>query len=210
MTALASVVNIWRFGDLSWFLQPSSASEYNFLAPDFWLFLSPITYYFIGAYLRDYPLKLKPGKHLLLILAFFLIKGCFSYYRSYGGMYFEGEWAGNRSILTTIQSTLVFSFLQNRSWKSIGPKTRKILSGLSFLSLGAALSAVAFEDLFYPVLLSKVPTVTARVLYFPLAVSLVLVCSLATSAVLNGIYKVLASLCTRLLCRKKTPSEGTA
>ncbi|MBR6825149.1 MAG: acyltransferase [Oscillospiraceae bacterium] len=194
LTALPSVLNIWRFADFAWFLKPSTSLKYSPLVPDYWFDLYPVTFYLIGAYLRDYPLKLKPGKHLLLCLGAFLLHGCFSYYRTYGYYYMEGEWSYYRSLFLVLQATLTFSFLAERNWSFIGPNAGRILSMLSRWTLGAYLCSEVFDHLFYPILRERVPEVFPRLLYYPLMVLLIGGCSLAVSALLNRIYDCLASL----------------
>ena len=59
LTAAPSMVNIYRFDSLEWWLLPSIDNNYQPLIPDWWTGLYPLTYYFIGCYLREYPIKFK-------------------------------------------------------------------------------------------------------------------------------------------------------
>lgn len=206
LTTLPSLVNIWQPLNLSWWLKPSSSKTYNFFVPNYWLVIFPITYYMIGAYLRDYPLKLKRSTNLLLILLVFAVGGLFSYYRSYGDVFVGGEWTEYRSFLVVVQSVLVFSFLNSLSYRRVGSKAAAILSKLSSWTLGAYLCSSIFDDLFYSVLTARVDTVAQRLLYFPLIVLAVYLCSLVLSAVLNGIY----SLCAYPFRKKKAPAQVSA
>ena len=49
-------VNSNNITNPSWWLNPSSSSVYHQLMPDWWTGMYPITYYFMGCYLRDHPL----------------------------------------------------------------------------------------------------------------------------------------------------------
>ena len=199
LTALPSILNIWKLLPLSWWLRPSSSQSYDYLVPDYWIMIFPITYYVIGAYLRDYPLRLKRSVNLLLILLVFAVGGLFNYYRSYGTFFVGGEWSDYRSILVVVQSVLVFHFLNGLDYSRVGDKTAAVLGRLSSWTLGAYLCSEIFDGLFYPLITEHVSGMLMRLLYFPLIVPAVYICSLALSAVLNGIY----ALCARLFRRKK-------
>lgn len=203
LTTLPSIFNIWELRSLSWFLHPSASLNFDPLVPNYWVATFPITFYFLGAYLRDYPLELKPWKHLLLILTVSVAGGLFSYYRSYGRTFIGAEWVEYRSIWTTCLSILLFSFLANRQWKAVGPKTAKILAKLSSWTLGAYLCSEIFDLAFYPLLLERGYSMVIRMAFFPLMVGAVYLCSYALSALLNGIYNLLA----HFFLRKKAPAE---
>lgn len=52
-TAVPSLVNIYRIGDISWWIRPSVNSFYDQIIPQYWVGLWPFTYYLIGARLKD-------------------------------------------------------------------------------------------------------------------------------------------------------------
>ena len=73
LTALPSVVNIYCFRVPGWWSEPASSEAYKQLIPAWWENFYPVTYYFLGSYLREYPIKLKRSKHALLIAAVILL-----------------------------------------------------------------------------------------------------------------------------------------
>ena len=194
LTAMPSLLNTWELGSLSYFLHPSRSLEFDPLIPNCWRGLYPVTFYFMGAYLKDHPLKLKTGKHLLLIGLSAIVFGMFCYYRSYGRTFIGAEWAEHRSIFCTVLSFFVFSFLAERPWKSIGPKTAKILSKLSSWTLGAYLCSEIFDRIVYGIRMEQGYPMLKRMALFPLTVGTVFLCSMTLSAILNGIYNILAHL----------------
>jgi len=194
LTALPSVMNIWQFFNLSWWLKPSVSQNYDYLVPDYWIELYPITYYFIGCYLREYPLKLKRSTNLWCIFGVFVVSGVFNVYRSLGEVFVEGSWSDHRSFFVTIQSVLVFNYLNRLNLTCIGEKTGYVLKKLSSWTLGAYLCSSVFDNIFYNILMAVEPAMEQRILYFPVIVLAVSVCSLALSAVLHWIYTLLEKL----------------
>lgn len=68
LTAVPGVVNIFRPW-LSWFRAPASSDDYLQLLPDYWVGLYPFLYYFLGCYIREYGLVVRPCKALILSVA---------------------------------------------------------------------------------------------------------------------------------------------
>ncbi len=203
LTALPALFNTW---DLRGLLgTPLTEEEIHFdpLIPDYWRALYPISFYFMGAYLKDHPLKLKPWRALLSIVLSALAFGLFCYWRSYGRSFIGAEWAEHRSVFCAVLSFFVFSFLAERQWKRVGPKTAKLLSKVSSWTLGAYLCSEIFDRIFYPILLERGYPMVVRMAFFPIIVGAVALCSLTLSAILNGIYHAIASL----LCRREGPTE---
>ena len=54
VTVLPSVMNNFNLMDLHWWKMPSISMNYNKLMPSFFTSMYPLTYYFIGSYLREY------------------------------------------------------------------------------------------------------------------------------------------------------------
>ena len=188
LTALPSVLNIWQFLNIQWWIRPSISSNHDYLAPDWWIGIYPVTFYFIGCYLKEYTLKIKRSTNLLFILSVALLTGIFNYYRSYGSVFQNGKWNEYCSLLVTVQATLVFNYLSTKDYSSLGSKTRKVLSKVSAWTLGAYLSSWVFDTAFYGILCRWEPVMVKRILYFPLIVFCVFVCSVLASALLNFVY----------------------
>lgn len=192
LTALPAVVNVYRFSEPQWWLKPSGSTAYHPLLPDWWTGIYPITYYFIGCYLREYPLKLKRSINLLLIGVVWLTVGSFNYYRSYGWSFIWGDWQDWGSLFNVIQTVLVFSYLSQRDCSQMGEKTIKLFACLSKLSLGAYLLSEIFDEIFYRALNAAVPVMQDRLIWFFVIVPAVFVCSLGLSAVIELLYQMAA------------------
>lgn len=205
LSSFPNVLNIFRFNDLQWWLQPSSIGSYHHLFPDWWYDSYPLTYYFIGAYLREYPLKLKPGQSILLICACIFLFGSFQFYRSIGSTYVTGVWQDWGSLFLAIQSVLYFDLLARLDYSRFGPKLRRALATVSDLTLGAYLVSSIFDETFYGILNRAIEDVPSRFPWYFVIVPVILVCSLVLSALLEGIYRLLCRL-LRAVIRKKIPS----
>lgn len=58
LTALTSVTNIFQFNSY-WILHPISSEDYTEIVPNYWLSIYPITYYFIGCYIKEFKFKIR-------------------------------------------------------------------------------------------------------------------------------------------------------
>ncbi len=207
-TTLPSLFNVWRPSDLSWWLQPGSSQEYFEIFPNQWESMYPVTFYFLGAYLRDFPPKIKPLTTFFLIIGVWLTGGVFTFYRIYGYTFGAAKWTGYQAILTASLSVLVFHFLNSVNLSWIGNMGQKILAKLSSWVLGAYLCSSIFDDWFYPILKEAHPTFMRSFWYMPLMVAAVAVCSMVLSAVLNLIYDLCEKLVLKCIRRKGAQKES--
>jgi len=188
ITSLPTVVNIFSLSGLDWWLTPSISKQYTQIIPQWWTGFYPITYYFIGCYLKEHPIKMRLRHCVGLFLGVTLVAGTFAYYRSYGAAFVGGPWISWNSLLVVLQTVLVFTLLSRLNYRWIAPKGCRFLAKLSDWSLGAYLVSWIFDDLFYPILANIQPNVLLRCCYMPVIVLVVFVCSMALSAVINLIY----------------------
>lgn len=84
LTALPSVLNIYNFFVDGWWRQPALTMQYSKLIPAWWAGMYPLTYYFFGAYINEYPPKIKISTNLFLWLGAVLLAGTFNFWRSHG------------------------------------------------------------------------------------------------------------------------------
>lgn len=193
LTSLPSIVNIWRIFDLQWWVLPSSSSEYYELIPNWWESIYPITYYCIGCYLREYPIKIKQSTKAFLIIVIFFVSGTFSYYRSYGSQFVDGIWQSYGSAINVVLTVLLFSFISGINCESFSTKAKKRLAWFSNLCLGAYLVSWIFDQIIYNIVNIYEPIMQKRLNYFIIAVPTIYICSLALSAVINKIYDLFMS-----------------
>ncbi len=192
MTALPSIVNIAIPCVMT--LIKGNGYDYSFpLIPDFWeaLYASPLTYYFIGCYLKEYPIKLKSRYIFIISLFTLVLNGTFNYIYSYGNVFKFHTLNDYQGILQVIQSVLFFSFFANLSYEKVSANISKIIAKISELTLGAYLISWIFDNYLYQILRKNVETMTQRLYWFPVMVVLVVIGSLIASYIMNLIYNTL-------------------
>lgn len=198
MTALPAVVNSHQITHLSWWLNPTSSQTYHQLIPDWWTGMYPISYYILGCYLREYPLKYSQPRKLLMLAVTLLAAGTYNLYRSYSALFLWSSWSHHESIFTVILTVLVFSLIQSMDLERIGPRTAGMFQKISRLSLAAYLLSYIPDHYFYPMLLEYQPSPARLLLYFPMMVPLVLVCSLVLAALVDWLAGILSPWILRL------------
>lgn len=202
LTALPYVLNIF-IPDGAWFLNPTSSADYYKIVPSYWTGLYPFTYYFLGCYLREYPLPLRPRTIALLGGGVFLLDGAFNVYRSHGVKFIWGGWQQYGSLLIVAQAVLFFAFFANLKYDRFPRPLATLFRVVSELSFGAYLVSWIFDQIFYRMLNDSVGEMPRRLTYMPLIVAAVLVCSVALSALLESIYRGGAQLLSRLRLSNK-------
>lgn len=177
--------------------------------PDWWSHIYPITYYFIGCYLREYGMPIGRGKCALLLPVAAVISGSLVFYVNRGKIFGWGRLQDYGSITCVVMAVLFFGiFVGNQALnKAIGrhAAVAKCVRYLSDLTLGAYLMSYIVDTKVYPVLLVRVPVMTHRLEYYFVVVPVVFVCSMLLSAAVNLIYKAAYFLVQRAfgLLRKK-------
>ena len=196
LTSLPTMTNIYNFESLEWWKTPYLSTEYRQIIPDWWTRLYPLTYYFLGAYLREFPLKLRQWQKLAIYFGCVIVFGAFNFYRSWGGFFawvVYNDWHGLPNVIMTF---FLFSFLSSINTERYPVWLKRVLMILSDWCLGGYLVSYIFDNLFYAELNSRIPIMTHRLEWYIVIVPAVFVCSLALSGGLNCIYKGIAALCS--------------
>lgn len=194
LTALPSVVNIYDFTTRGGI---AIGGNYTKLIPAWWAGIWPITYYFLGMYLKEFGLKMKPMYNLLLYFGSVVLFGLFNIYCSYGSAFIWGDWQGWGALPNVIMTALLFNLLSQI--KNVRSEwAARSLKCLSSLCLGAYLVSYIFDTAFYPKLIQYVPDVKDRLSYYPLITVLVFICSMLLSFMLKMLQQALYALCVRV------------
>ena len=192
LTALPTIINIFNFDVVGWWSQPSLSVAYRSIVPDWWTIMYPITYYCLGAYIKEYPIKLKK-RYILLLWALLLVAfGAFNFYRSRPGIFNWGKYTDWYALPVTLMALLAFAFISKLKTDKL-PKAVKIpLKYLSDISLGAYLLSYIADSFIYTRLNKDVPLIADRFVWFVPVVLLVAVASLTGSAIINLLWSLLA------------------
>lgn len=204
LTAGPSVFNAYPLNESRWWLTPRQYTGFMILVPDWWKQLYPITYFFLGRYLREYPLTWKPGKQFALTAAVFCLCGVYNVYRSWGDTFLKGPWQEYGSILIITQTALIFSLLANFRYDKMPAAAAKLISKISELSLGAYLCSWVFDQMIYPRLNASGLSMPEKWLWSPVIVAAVLAGSLVVAWLIDVAYSVTVKPLTELYLKKKT------
>lgn len=176
LTMLPKLLNNFNFTVEGWWSSPALSDQYNGLVPGFFTSMYPVTYYFIGAYLREYGCRLSLRRNLLLFVAAAVLFGVYNYYRS-DGLSFQWEsnstWGGENQIT----AVLLFILLLNLHPERLSGWIRGVLARISKVSLALYLLSWIFDQVIYSVLKAAVPAAEDRLVWFPLVVPSVFACS---------------------------------
>ncbi len=205
LTAAPQAVNIF-IPDMKWLLNPAASSNYFKILPNYWVSLYPVTYYFIGCYLREYKLKISCKTIALSSVLLFILNGMFNYYRSLNSTFIWGTWQEYSSLLVAAQTVLFFAFFDNINYSKVTAKASKMMAKISELCFGGYLLSWIFDDMFYKILNNAVSDIQLRLEYFALIVPLVCICSIILSFVVNAIYHLIA-LCINKLTKRRRANE---
>ncbi len=199
LTLLPKLLNIFNFRMPGWWESPSLSTTYDPIVPGFFTGMYPITYYFIGAYLREYGLKLKKWLNIVLLFVVIVVFGWYNYYRSDGGKFVWGNnstWGGENLITAVLWFTLLLH-LDVKRWPKI---VKEILTYISGISLGLYLISWIFDRIVYDgILKAYVPVVAERWKFWPLVVPSVFLMSAAGSSLLSmiryGLHAAVGKIC---------------
>ncbi len=191
ITILPSLFNIYNFESVEWWADPTTSDEFTALIPNWWIGMYPITYYFVGCYLKEYGLKLKTRTLVLFLVMTTIIFGSFNFYRSYGTLFKSGShtyWYGFQPF---IMSVLLFALLSRIKSDKIPDKVRFVLWKISDLALSMYLVSYIFDTFAYPKLNDAVPNMPDRLIYYFVMVPFVFICSMLLSMLLELIQKLI-------------------
>lgn len=153
------------------------------LLPDWWRGLYPVTYYCIGAYLREYDgtdaagirwigRRSRPGRLFLFLGICVVLGGSYCVLRSRNGVYADGGWNDWGSLMHTVDAVLLFQLVRSLGDFGCSARGRRIWARLSSLTFAAYLLSWFPDQILYPVLIAHVPQMTLRLgLFLPVVLT---------------------------------------
>lgn len=161
------------------------------LVPEFWQSVFPLTYFFIGSYIREYEPELKGKKIVVAIIAILAICAINPVFT----MLFAKEHTmiqiagGSNGVFGTIIAVLTFILLYKIDIRNVW--TKKVLTRISLLSLDMYLCCYIFDKIFYPYFIDRCFVDQAQFgIYFFVIVPLVFVASLLTAQIKKWIFQL--------------------
>jgi len=190
VTALPSLFNTYNFLMDGWWALPSSSNDYQQLLPRWWQVLYPFTYYFMGAYLREYPPKKRPWRYLAATLGLVVIWGAYNYYRSRGTSFVWEDHVEYFSYQALTVALGLFCLFLSIDANRLPLTVRRILSYISSLTFGAYLTSWIFDTLSYPLLEQNVYYIPDRFKYYPVCIVFSAVGALFVSAGIDIVIRI--------------------
>lgn len=158
------------------------------LLPDWWVNLYPVTYYLLGSYLREYPIKCRPLTAFLGFGLLVLAAGSMNFGLSHGKNFVWGNWQDWGSALNLGMAVLLLTGVNGMDLSRMPGWLKVAFARISEWSLGAFLVSWIFDFTFYPILCARVADPHLRLNWMPVMVPAVYGCSLALSALLQMVY----------------------
>lgn len=173
---------------------PTITNIYNKVLPFWWSSIYPITYYYIGAYLSEYKLKINGILNFVLLFVSVILFGIYNYFCSYGKTFIWGTYQSWGAIQNVIMTVLLFVLIRNIDFNKLPDTIKKIIKHMSDCCLGAYLVSFIFDDAFYRILNDNITEVTDKLIYYIVIVPIIFSCSLVLSAMLNLIYNAVLKI----------------
>lgn len=190
LTVMPSILNVYDFNTPGALLQPWLSQNYSQIVSNWWIKFYPITYYFLGAYIREHVdiKKLKTGKMIMAFISSVMIFGIYNIWRSYSVNFIWGEWSGWGSLQNTVNSVLLFLIINSIKISST-PKTvvLNITGKIAKLTFGAYLLSWISDSIYYQILADREPNVYLRIYYFPLLI----LAGMVSALILSNIEQLL-------------------
>ncbi len=194
LTVIPTVFNIFNFDTATWWMNPTENDTYQKLIPSFWMGIYPITYYYIGAYLRRYGIRLKTIPTLILFFISLFLLGVFSFFRSYGTTFKSSIYIYWYGFSPCVLATLLFVLLSRIKSDKWSPAVKTVLWKVSDLALGIYLMSFVFDSLIYEVLKKSVPVMVNRLPFYFICVPLCFLLSMVASFILNKLEQLIVFL----------------
>lgn len=173
---------------------PSVVNINSKILPAWWTATYPIFYYFLGAYLNKYEIKLTKEWNFVLLTAIVIFDGIFNFHMSIGSTFIMSTYNYYQSAIVMIITFLTFNLMLKIKFKNDNKARSYILKTLSDACLGAYLISCIFDKIYYNKLKTLILDVQDRFIYAPVIILAVLFSSLVTSIIINLIYKTIMNL----------------
>ena len=211
LTTAPSLTNIFDWTTPGFWRDPSTATGYAQILPDWWTLFYPVTYYFIGAYLSEYDIKISRRVNFAVLLGCVLLFSGFNIYRCAGEKFIWEEsfvdWGGFENV---IDSVLCFVLLSHLNLSRCKRPVRAVIIKISELSLGIYLASAVTDQVLYPWLNRTVPDMIYRLNYYPLVVPATFLMALVIAQLAAWLLIPLERGLDRLIARRKRALAGAS
>lgn len=211
LTLVPQNLNVFVFNVENWWQQPSLSNDFMHIFPKWWAIIYPITYYFIGCYIREYGIKINKWLNVALIIVTALAFGGYCYYRSTPGKFLKGTWQTNTSVFVVLLGVLIFALILNADIKIRSPFLRSFCTKIAGLSLGAYIVSCVSDEMLYTHIKTSMDITQLNFSYILITAPLSLLISLFFAFIINLLTKLIlntSSLISGALSRLLSPAKN--
>ena len=117
------------------------------IVTDEWIAIYPLTYYFIGAYIKEYPIRIKKGVGVLALSILAMLETTLTYVFNTKEIFAWNIFAGYGNLFTLLIATTIFL---TTYWIQIdSSKIRKVLKNISMITFEMFLISNIFDIVIY-------------------------------------------------------------
>jgi len=178
LTSLASITNNLMFHGVA-----------TNIFPDWWIDIYPITYFFIGKYLCDFPLKISKLKTLIISLLILFLHSLLIFVFCLHTNFDWGIFGGYNNLFTLILAVMIFSIFVNMNLKN--KKLNKSITMISLVSFEMYLISYVFDNLYYTIIKVEYNGVLSYLINYFYYIPLVFISSFICAYVINKITVIL-------------------
>lgn len=195
ITILPSFFNGFDLVTKGALLKPWIGKKHYEVFPNWWTGIYPITYYYVGAYIRKHVdvKKLNTKKLFAIFLAVFVFFGFYNIWRSYTRHYQDCEWNNWNGFQTFIITVLFFVLINSINFSKLN-KASRVFSFISELTFGAYLVSWIPDQYYHKKLIEYSSNITKRYLHSPIIYLKIVFISLGLAFVIDCIVKILFKL----------------
>lgn len=196
LTVAPSIFNVFTFAPFG----SAFSGEPDKILPQWWMNLYPVTYWFIGAYMRKFIdiKKLNIFRLLMLIVIFVTVFSVFCVLKSGGEVFRWGAHCDWGSLQCTVLSVFVFLLINSHDYKKRGKLLTAALPLVSELTFGAYLVSYVYDLFFYTTTRKVDGNPEDYFLMYPIAVAIIATLSLCASFIIHVIVKIIEMLIDKM------------
>lgn len=166
---------VFNVNDLTSFKAIFSAyddNRINHLLPGWWYNIYPLTYFFLGAYLRTYVdfKKVRPAKVFLCFILIIFASASYNVWRSHGGVFQIRAWNSWGSLQNTASSICLFVLINSLAPEGVNEKCGRFLAYISKLTFAAYVVSPASDRFVYGFVNTNLGGVKASMTYMPIII----------------------------------------
>ncbi len=168
------------------------------LLPSWWTRFYPVTFYLMGAWMREHPLKCRGVWLVLGWLGFAAVGTALRWYEGAGEPFTWAEYVDNNGFFTAMEGVFLFSLLSRCRGTHTPTPLRRLVLLLSRMSLPAYLLSYISDTFIYPILNAAMPDIAHRLPWLPVSVAAGLLFSTAAALPVDWLCVRLTRLARKL------------